>query len=355
MTGGILVTGGAGFVGSSLCLLLKKDFPKSRIIAFDNLKRRGSELNLERFRKHGIEFIHGDIRNPGDLATIGGVDTLIECAAEPSVLAGYDGAPNYVIDTNLKGTINCLEFARRHRSSFVFLSTSRVYPISTIANLKYREDKTRLELLDEQDIAGASSFGISENFPLEGFRSLYGATKLSSELIFSEYLQMYGLRGVINRCGVLTGPWQMGKIDQGVVVLWAAHHYFGGKLSYLGYGGTGKQVRDLLHVRDLYDLLKIQLADLDRFNGRIFNIGGGREISVSLAELTALCQKYSGKNIEITSQPSNREGDIPCYLSDCRRIEDFCGWKARTSADKIIEEIMEWIRENESQLKPILS
>ena len=110
----ILVTGGAGFVGSTLALRARQAWPEASVTAFDNLRRRGSELNLPRLRDAGVAFVHGDIRNPADLAPLGrDLDLLLECSAEPSVLAGYDGDPSYVVDTNLTGTIHCLELARK--------------------------------------------------------------------------------------------------------------------------------------------------------------------------------------------------------------------------------------------------
>lgn len=255
----ILVTGGAGFVGARIAVGLREQGVAARVVALDNLKRRGSELNLNRLRAAGVEFLHGDIRQPADIAAAGAVDCIIECSAEPSVLAGYDGSPEYVAHTNLTGTLHCLEHARRHGAAVLFLSTSRVYPIAAIAGLRYRETETRFELLPEQDLPGVSESGIAENFPLEGPRSLYGATKLCSELILQEYLEMYGLRGVINRCGVIAGPGQMGKVDQGVAVLWMARHLYGGALQYIGYGGAGRQVRDLVHVDDILRLVLVQI------------------------------------------------------------------------------------------------
>src|SRR5690606_3523819 len=121
---------------------------------------------------------------------------------------------------------------------------------------------------------------------LSGFRSLYGATKLSSEYIIQEFCQNFGLKTVINRCGVLTGPYQMGKVDQGVVVLWMAKHFWKGKLEYIGYRGEGLQVRDILHVHDLFELIDIQTKGISKYTGSIFNVGGGIEISCSLKELT---------------------------------------------------------------------
>src|SRR5712675_1234223 len=246
----ILITGGAGFVGSNLALRFKQARPAAEVIAFDNLKRRGSELGLPRLRRGGVAFVHGDVRVREDLLSVGAVDLIVDCAAEPSVLAGLDGAPDYVIQTNLNGTIHCLELARRVGADIVFLSTSRVYPTAAINALRYAETATRFVMTDVQDVAGASGHGLAETFPLAGSRSIYGASKLASELLLQEYRAAYGVRAIVNRCGVLTGPWQMGKVDQGVVALWVAKHFFRGHLAYVGHGGTGKQVRDLLHVQD---------------------------------------------------------------------------------------------------------
>ena len=350
----ILVTGGCGFVGSSLAHRLREDFPQSEIICLDNLKRRGSELNLSRLRKAGIRFIHGDIRNKEDLEVINNIDLLLECSAEPSVLAGINSNLAYLINTNLIGTINCLELARKCQAKFIFLSTSRVYPIRTINNLQFQEGETRFELLNEQTIPGVSSQGFTEKFPLDGARSIYGTTKLASEFFVQEYVDMYGLQAVINRCGVITGPWQFGKVDQGVVVFWIAKHFWKQKLSYIGYGGTGKQVRDVLHVDDLYDLLLLQLNDMEPHSGQIYNVGGGREISISLLELTALCEKFTGNRIEIQQIPEDRPSDIRVYLTDYCKINQATGWHPKRKVEQIIQDICRWTRNNEHLLEGIL-
>jgi len=351
----ILVTGGAGFVGSNLALEFKKNNPQSHVLALDNLKRRGSELNLPRLRQNGIEFLHGDIRNKEDLEGAGKADLIIECSAEPSVMAGYNSSPEYLINTNLLGTVNCLEYARKCDADVVFLSTSRVYPVKTINNLNFTETLTRFELSKEQSITGASYKGFSEDFPLHGPRTLYGATKLASELILQEYIEMYGIRGVINRCGLLTGSWQMGKVDQGVVVLWVAKHHYQQSLSYIGFGGQGKQVRDILHVKDLYRLLEIQVNDMDSHNGEIYNVGGGLELTVSLHELTQLCQEYTGHKIPVERINEDRAGDIRIYITDNSKITEKTGWKPEITVDQIIQEISGWIGDNSEQLRPILA
>jgi len=351
----ILITGGAGFVGSNLAIEFKKNNNDLQIVALDNLKRRGSELNISRLKANGIEFTHGDIRNKEDFEAVGKTDIIIECSAEPSVMAGYNSSPEYLLNTNLSGTINCFEYARKCDADIIFLSSSRVYPVKLINNLNFIETPTRFELSDEQEIQGVSSKGFSEELPLNGSRTLYGATKLASELILQEYIEMYGLKGVINRCGVLTGCWQMGKVDQGVVVLWLAKHHYQQSLSYIGYGGTGKQVRDILHIKDLYRLLETQINDMASHNGEIYNVGGGLERTISLLELTKLSEKYTGKKIPINSVNEDRAGDIRIYITDNSKVTEKTGWKPERTVDQIIEEVSGWIKENSEILRPILA
>ena len=351
----ILITGGAGFVGSNLALLLKRDRPADEVIALDNLKRRGSELTLSRLRAGGVEFQHGDIRNPEDLAEVGPVSLLIECSAEPSVHAGCDGNPSYVLNTNLGGTLNCLEHARRHAADFVFLSTSRVYPIVPLSSLPLVSNGTRFMIPEGQRGEGWSERGISEAFPLTGHRSLYGATKLCSELMIEEYRATYGLRTLVNRCGVLTGPWQMGKVDQGFVVLWLARHVYGGKLSYLGFEGQGLQVRDILHVQDLYDLLRRQLADIGKHSGKVYNVGGGLSVSVSLRELTRYCEELTGNKIEIAVVPETHAADIPYYVTDHSAISASTGWSPQRGVSDILCDIHAWLRDHRQILEGVLA
>jgi CDP-paratose 2-epimerase len=351
----ILVTGGAGFVGSNLALSFKRDRPAATVVAFDNLKRRGSELALPRLRAGGVEFMHGDIRNAEDLAAVGPVNILIEASAEPSVHAGYGGDPDYLVHTNLFGAANCLEHARRHKADFVFLSSSRIYPIDPLRALPLEPTETRFVLPAGFQQPGVSTAGIAESFPLAGHRSLYGATKLAAELLVEEYRAMYGLRAIVNRCGVISGPWQMGKVDQGFVVLWLARHLFNGQLSYMGFGGRGLQVRDVLHVDDLYDLIVVQLNRLDELSGRVFNVGGGMAISVSLRELTAICQKLSGRSIAIGQVPETRGADIPYYVSDCAAVTGATGWQPKRSLQQLLDDVWRWLNDNRAQLEPILS
>jgi CDP-paratose 2-epimerase len=351
----IVVTGGAGFVGSSLCLMLRRRYPRRTVIAFDNLRRRGSELNMRRVVDSGCVFVHGDVRQREDLARLGPVDWLIECSAEASVHAGYDDDPSYVVDTNLGGAINCLEHLRRHGGNLVFLSTSRLYPISGLRALPLQRADGRLEIAPGQSGPGWSESGIAEDFPLDGARSLYGGTKLSAELLIGEYAAMYGLTTIIDRCGVLTGPWQMGTVDQGFVALWLARHVFGGPLRYTGFGGEGLQVRDILHVDDLADLVALQMDEPARFRGRPFNVGGGRPVSVSLHELTEACRIVTGRSIAIDADPATRDADIPYYISDTGRLHQACGWQPARTVERILEDMHRWLTGNAEILKPVFA
>lgn len=352
---GILVTGGAGFVGSHLCLRFKETMPDAHVIAFDNLMRRGSERNLSLFRNAGVEFIHGDIRQPDDLQALPPFDLLIDCAAEPSVQAGLDGAPGKVIGHNLTGTLHLLELARQRDAAFLFLSTSRVYPIAMLNALPFEETDTRFVWREPSGQPGCGAEGVAESAPLAGARSLYGATKLAGELLLQEYCHSYGLRGLINRCGILTGPRQMGKVDQGVVTLWVARHVYGIPLRYLGYGGGGKQVRDMLHVEDLFTLLRKQVAVLDTWQGQVYNVGGGAPVSASLAELTALCRDITGNRVEITGHSETSPVDLRLYLTDARRVREAFDWEPRFGVRAILEDIHAWIRADEDALRPLFA
>lgn len=349
-----LITGGAGFVGSSLAILLKENYSDINVIALDNLKRRGSELNVRRLQENGVEFCHGDIRNIEDL-NFNTIDYLIECSAEPSVLAGFGESPDYLLNTNLVGTIHCLELARKCGARLIFLSTSRVYPIHGLNQLNYREEESRFNWEENQSLQGFSPAGINEKFDLNGARSLYGTSKLASELIIQEYGEMYNLEYVVNRCGVIAGPWQMGKTDQGVVTLWAAKHLFEKDLSYIGFNGSGKQVRDVLHIQDLFSLIKIQIDDFPKVLNETFNVGGGKANSVSLKEMTGICRQVTGRSINIGSEPENRPADIRIYISDNAKVNQATGWTPRISPAQTIDDICRWILKHRNSLDSIIN
>jgi CDP-paratose 2-epimerase len=365
----ILVTGGAGFVGSNLCLALRVAFPEACVTALDNLYRQGSLLNLPRLESAGVHFHQGDVRDPSTFPAAP-FDFMVECSAEPSVLAGLNGSPDYLFQTNLVGVYNCLEACRRYGAGIIFLSTSRVYPIARLEAHPWHEEETRFTWADE-GTSGISSCGVAESIALDGARSLYGFTKLAGEQLIQEYQAAYGLKTIVNRCGVIAGPWQFGKVDQGVVSLWVMSHHFKRSLAYIGYGGAGKQVRDMLHIHDLCDLLVEQVRDFDFWDGWNGNVAGGLENSASLQEITALCEEITGNTLIIDAIPETRPNDIRIFLADCARFRAKLSsaelrsvgnchsphsavrnslFRSRSVRD-ILSDTHDWVRKNEAVLR----
>lgn len=348
----ILVTGGAGFVGSHVAAGLAAG-KGARVTALDNLWRRGSELKLDLLRAAGVTFVKGDVRNPDDLALGGSpIDVIVDCAAEPSVFAGRTDPARYVFDTNLGGTFNCIELARERKARVILLSTSRVYPIAPINSLSVDETGTRFVLRDSQPLEGASAAGIAESFPLAGARTLYGATKLASELMLEEYAAAYGVESTALRLGVISGPGQMGKAEQGVFCYWMARHVFGGELAYHGWGGAGKQVRDVVHVDDVLALVRTVLGSWSAVRGGTFNAGGGNANSLSLLETTALCAEITGKQLKIGSVPKTDISDVRTYVSDHAAITDATGWKPAKNPRAVLGDLFDWLRSDAERLRP---
>lgn len=336
----ILITGGAGFVGSSLAIRFQEEYPGCDIVALDNLYRKGSELNRKRIEQAGVEFILGDVRN-ASVFEMEAFDIVIDAAAEPSVLAGRGGDGAYVVDTNLVGTLHALEAARRWEAAFLFLSTSRIFPVHRLRQIRIRQTDERYELLEEQSLLGVSRDGVAEGFPVDGPKTLYGATKFAAETLVTEFASHYSMRTIVNRCGVIAGPWQMGRVDQGVVALWVAAHHYGQPLEYVGF--RGRQVRDCLHVADLADLVCCQIEERDRWHGDIYNVGGGRPISFSLLELTRACRMAVGRSIDITSNTAERPDDIPLYLTDSSKAMQRFAWRPQRAVETIVRDTAEWL------------
>lgn len=337
----ILITGGCGFIGSNLALAFRKQ--GDRVVAFDNLSRRGSEILRDRIQRAGVEFVRGDIRNPADFERVEGpIDLMLECSAEPSVLVGVNGNDaEFMVQNNLVGSLHCFEFARKRSAPVIFLSTSRVYPYEALNRQDYREESTRF--VPARASAGFGPEGVGVDFPLAGARSLYGATKLASEIMLQEYSHQYGLPAIIDRCGVVAGPWQLGKQDQGVFTHWLVSHRLERPLAYIGFGGHGKQVRDLLHIDDLVDLVLLQSRRIAEFRGEIFPAGGSTFSNLSLLEATALCQRLTGNRIPMGSQPDNRPADVIWFITDNRPTTERFGWRPTRDAETILRDVRDWL------------
>jgi len=248
----ILISGVCGFAGSALARALIANGGGRQIVGFDNFIRPGSETNREALRKLGVKLIHADARSASDVEALPACDWVLDAAANPSVLAGTDGrtSSRQLVEHNLGGTVNLLEYCRRHAAGLVLLSTSRVYGISPLAALGV--DVVDKAFRPRAPFApGLSEAGIEETFPTGAPVSLYGATKLASEALALEYGETFGLPVFVNRCGVLAGAGQFGRADQGIFAFWINSHLRRRPLQYIGFGGKGHQVRDCLHPRDL--------------------------------------------------------------------------------------------------------
>jgi CDP-paratose 2-epimerase len=348
----LLVTGACGFVGSTLIRTLLAAIPGLEVVGLDNFLRDGSRGNVEPLRRFGVEVVEGDIRSEDDLTAIGRVDWVLDCAAEPSVLAGVGGAVSAfgVMDHNLIGTLRVLEFCKRHGAGLVLLSTSRVYSIAPLASLA-------VEAVDGAfapapgacgQTPGLSGRGIAESFSTVPPLSLYGVSKRCAELVALEYADAFGFPVWINRCGVLAGAGQFGKADQGIAAYWIRAWRDRKPLRYIGFGGAGAQVRDFLHPRDLTRAIERQFAAGahapvirgDGVDPRICNFAGGLSNACSLANLSDWCRDRFGPH-EVGSDPMPRPFDLPWVVLDATRAAETWDWKPVTPLSGIFAEIAE--------------
>jgi CDP-paratose 2-epimerase len=347
----ILITGICGFVGSALARALLQTRSGVELIGLDNFIRPGSESNRAELKQLGVKLYHGDIRAASDLEAIPPVDAVIDAAANPSVLAGIDGVTSsrQLVEHNLLGTINLLEYCKRHGAAFILLSTSRVYALKPLASLpvEVTDGAYRPEIGQGQFPAGVTERGVSEIFSTIAPVSLYGATKLASESLALDYGESFGFRVFINRCGVLAGAGQFGRADQGIFAYWINSHLNRRSLAYIGFDGMGHQVRDCLHPCDLVPLLLKQLDHPSHrpVDERIINCSGGAASAMSLRQLTAWCDEQFGPH-PIGVRPEARPFDIPWMVLDSTKAKNIWGWSVSTPTASILDEISNHARQN---------
>ena len=328
----ILITGGCGFVGSNLGLHLKKESKLNKITSLDNLSRNGSKLNLNRLKKNKINNLKIDITKNKAVQKLPRYDIIIDCCAEPAVEASKKKLDK-VFYTNLVGTFNILKKCVKDKSSLIFLSSSRVYSIENLYKIK----KTKTL--------------INESFDTQNAKSIYGYCKHSSEQMIKEFSYLYKMKYIINRFGVISGPWQFGKQDQGFVSLWLWKHINKKKLTYIGFGGKGNQVRDVIHINDVCELISLQIKKIKSLNNLIINVGGGLKNSVSLRKLTKICQDITSNKIKMFSKKKTSEYDIPYYVTNNSKVKRIYHWKPKYNFLKIIEDIYKWMIANRKILK----
>ena len=342
----LLITGICGFVGSTVACALQDERRAGEpltIFGVDNFSRPGSESNRHELKRCGIKLFHGDLRLQSDLDGLPAFDWVIDAAANPSVLAGVDGrtSSRQILEHNLASTVNVLELCKRHKAGFILLSTSRVYSIPALAGLPIVEKGGAFMLDSGKPLPkGVSAQGVTEEFSTVPPLSLYGASKLASELIALEYAHTFGFPVWINRCGLLAGAGQFGRADQGIISFWINACLRRQPLKYIGFGGHGYQSRDVLHPRDLVPLLLKQFDYSGQPESRIFNFGGGPANTFSLLQLSRWCAKRFGE-CKIEADPAPRPFDIPWMVMDFSRARSFWKWQPQTTPESIFGEIAE--------------
>ena len=334
----ILITGGCGFVGTNVAIFLNK---KYKVDCLDNLSRKGSKYNLEILKKNRIRNFNIDIENFNQLKKLPKYDIVIDCCAEASVEVSKKDIDR-VVNTNLIGTYNILKKIKKDKSKIIFLSSSRIYPIKNFnENIKSKNIKKKLiikKLLNEND---------NKNGP----KSLYGFTKLASEMLIEEFSYAFNIKFLINRCGVISGPLQFGKQDQGFISLWIWRHLNKKKLNYIGFGGHGHQVRDVLHIEDLLSLIDLQIKNFGKINNKIFTVGGSKKSYTSLKNLTNICTKLTGNKIKMGKIISTSNYDIPYYISDNSYVSKTYKWKPLKTIYNVVYDTYIWILNNKLKIK----
>ena len=334
----ILITGGCGFVGTNLSLFLKKK--NHKITSLDNLSRKGSRYNLQLLHKNKIKNLKINTENEKKILKIPKFDLIIDCCAEAAVEVSKNDFDR-VINTNLIGTINILKKAKIDHSKIIFLSSSRVYPINSFKEFSKKK-------LLKKDLKISKMF--NENSNINGPKTIYGVTKLASEMFIEEFSYAFKMKYIINRCGVISGPLQFGKQDQGFVSLWIWRHLMKKKLSYIGYEGLGNQVRDVLHIDDLSELINIQIKNLNKINNTLFTVGGSKKSYTSLKKLTEICQKITGNKLSMSKIKKTSIYDIPYFITDNSKITRTYGWKPKKNITNIIKDTYKWLKINKSNL-----
>ena len=329
----ILITGGSGFVGSNIAIYLKKNLKNAKIYSLDNLSRQGSIINKKRLLKYKIKNFKVNIENFKQVNSLPKCNLIIDCCAEPAIEAS-EKIPDKVFNTNLIGTYNILKKCIKDKSNIIFLSSSRVYSINHLKNLI--KETNLIKPIKVKTV-------INERFDTFSASSLYGFTKLASEKLIQEMFYKRKLNYIINRFGVIAGPWQFGKQDQGFVPLWLARHFLKKKLKYIGFGGNGYQIRDVLHIDDACEIIMLQIKKLKKINNQIFNIGGGKINAISLVDLTTKCEMLTKNKIKISKKIKTSKFDIPYFVSDNRKIIRFYKWKPSKNINDILSDIYAWL------------
>lgn len=337
MTKNILITGGAGFIGSN--------FAKRRILngdavtILDNLSRNGAEKNLEWIRSDTMgkefSFIQSDVRDLDALQlAVKNKDVVVHLAAQVAVTSSVED-PQYDFDVNAHGTFNVVEAVRLsgNKPLIIYASTNKVY--GEIEDVPVVERESRYEFANLPD-------GISEKQPLD-FHSPYGCSKGCGDQYVRDYSRIYGFPSVVFRQSCIYGTRQFGIEDQGWVAWFIIAAVLGKPLSIYG---DGKQVRDVLFIDDLLDAYDLAIEKISTPGGAIFNVGGGSRNAISIwQEFGPILEGIHGQEIPV-SRHDWRPGDQKIYISNIEKAKQVLGWSPKTSVNQGIETLYNWVVEN---------
>ena len=335
----IIVTGGCGFIGSNICVFLKN--LSFKVVSVDNLSKTYSRLNLKRLNNLNIKNHNIDVSDKNKFIKLNyKADIIIDCCADPAVESSRkDILKN--INNNLITTYNVLEKAKKDNSKLIFLSTSRIYPIKD----SHQKFSTFLKKKNKNLFHEGSN--------IIGPKTIYGFSKLASEMLIKEYNYAFKIDYLINRCGLITGPWQFGKVEQGLVSLWLWKHLNkDNNLYYKGYNGLGNQIRDILFINDLCELIRLQIRNFKRIKNQTFCVGGGIKNSANLNELTGICEKITKNKLKIKRDLQTSIYDIPFYITSLKKVKKYYNWMPKTNLRFGFSILLEWMKKNYTLIKP---
>jgi CDP-paratose 2-epimerase len=336
-----LVTGGIGFIGTNLADRLLRD--GHEVVLFDNIGRAGVQANLDWLRgQHGdrVQFVKDDVRDFGAVEkAVCGADAVFHLAAQVAVTTSIAN-PQEDFSINAQGTLNVLEAARQQKPMPIVLYTSTNKVYGGLEHLRVIERPTRYEFEN-------LPYGVPETCPLD-FHSPYGCSKGTADQYVHDYHRIYGLPSIVFRMSCIYGPHQFGTEDQGWVAHFALTGLRGGRLTIYG---DGKQVRDLLYVEDLVELMSRACANIKKTAGQVYNVGGGPSHTTSVwAELQGPLRDALEK-LPPVEYDEFRPGDQRIYVSDIRKAQQQLNWSPCVSiADGLRRMVEAWGRDRKTAL-----
>lgn len=331
----LLITGGCGFIGTNTALFARRK--NYKVIVFDSFVRRGSEENAHILEKNGIEIVRGDIRSYYDIEKLPRVNAIIHLAGNAGIPWSV-ASPVYDFMTNALGTVNILEYSKKNgKIPVIFSSTNKVYS-DEINLIPLKETKTRYiwdfnkiskTKIRAAVLAGISNKGINENFPMDSVGKFphnpYGVSKSSADLYCQEYYHTYDIPTVVNRMSCVFGLYQKGAEEQG----WL-DWFIRAKISNhsINLYGNGKQIRDEVWGEDIAKLFILEIENIKKISGQVFNVGGGYENSVSLIEVISYLNKKGGKKLKTYYSPW-RANDQKVNITDNSKVKNLLNWSPK--------------------------